>query len=1282
MNTRSSSTTTTSTTTTTTTTTSSSSSSSQLLKETAETNDARSTARTCHRTSQCCDVIDQRHTVRAILGPSTELYRLEDFLRRYVPAVSSLLLSTIKEEDSSSSSFRRSDDNFLLWETVVAPLPTCQPIAMPPPQPPPPRRRTHPPVWSQPTTLPCASKQDDYDTLSLADGTSCNSHALRMLIRKDQSLSSLVDDVIGTLVQRRERLRHQHKMLKHSNHCHHHSSSAAAASCLDGRNVLCQGYVMASDHDTHPYHSSHSSSYGYRNVQPSHTLPRNVVLVQVNNTVDYCKHSRLFRWLHDRLGDVIVRMLLLHTSIFVPIVVDSTDKDDQSKEEAGRHHHHDCVSSLNYMQLTGPPVQAKALETKACETATKAVVTAFTRRRRKRKRKQRAPPITQTKQQPPLEPSVGVCRTTKVVPKQEPLLSYNIIPKHLHPQAIVPKNGLYYSNAYVPKVGLPTNHILNAAPHAHEAAQLLAEIFDLTRSSKRNKKQRHRQQWHRLREQGVPLCAELLRRHRACPYGRLLERYGPLPENLVKKKKGDETDHNDDANVLTLPDVVTADTPSHGVLSFLQAVLSRVLPREWLGSSHNWDQLLDHHVATLVKLRRPEQIANKMLMHGMRVTHIPWLFANPKNASRSDHATAELLLLRFLRWLFANFLVPLLSSIFHITETEFTGRRVLFYRKPVWSIFRALTMTKLLQQQYTEITANEARQRVEQQQMGFSRLRLLPKTTGVRPIATLCKRENLLLLLQPPTTEPKTRRRIAAGKAAVLNDTDILAGVEPPRKKQKRCQGLSTNQILNDAFAVLQYEYSQNQDAFGAGIHGLHYFYPRYRRFIQELKPRERPEARIYFGSVDIHHCYDNIQQDELLRVVKNILTEDEYLIQRHHVVYPYESLNRVVSRRLHQVGPPEEFTPFYRTVHELAQQHQRSVFVDGVSCSLSQKEALMAQLKEHLTSHLVAVRGRYGDRYLVQRTGIPQGSVLSTMLCNFYYGSVERKLLSDCFGKPKATTASQHSLLVRMVDDFMLVTTDQTKLRTFLGTMSVGEPALGVSINKEKTRVSVKVSLANTDGSTSDLEVDSTTAKVGLFPWCGMLFDVCTGEVRVDYSRFSDGKGGNNLNVDRTNNPGERFATHMKNFVRPRCLPVLFDSLINSFDTQVINFCQLSAFAAVRTAEYLQASQMILTLLNNSSFLLDTIQSTLLYAFNVISVRLKQAEAKFDLKRSVAEWLGWKAFLHVFDHTHSLTRLTLLVREKLDGLNCNRSKNLLALANQALKEMQVDILLSTKPKA
>jgi len=69
-----------------------------------------------------------------------------------------------------------------------------------------------------------------------------------------------------------------------------------------------------------------------------------------------------------------------------------------------------------------------------------------------------------------------------------------------------------------------------------------------------------------------------------------------------------------------------------------------------------------------------------------------------------------------------------------------------------------------------------------------------------------------------------------------------------------------------------------------------------------------------------------------------------------------------------------------------------------SINCQIAKKDGILALIKEHLSNHVVVAKRRFGPQLLVQDTGIPQGSVLSTMLCNFYYGDVEKQFLEGVF--------------------------------------------------------------------------------------------------------------------------------------------------------------------------------------------------------------------------------------------------------------------------------------------
>jgi telomerase reverse transcriptase len=71
------------------------------------------------------------------------------------------------------------------------------------------------------------------------------------------------------------------------------------------------------------------------------------------------------------------------------------------------------------------------------------------------------------------------------------------------------------------------------------------------------------------------------------------------------------------------------------------------------------------------------------------------------------------------------------------------------------------------------------------------------------------------------------------------------------------------------------------------------------------------------------------------------------------------------------------------------------------------------------------------GKSFYRQKVGIPQGSVLSTVLCNIFYADLEQKKLP--FLK------DQDGLLLRLIDDFMFISMNRDHAAQFLQYMHDG---------------------------------------------------------------------------------------------------------------------------------------------------------------------------------------------------------------------------------------------------
>lgn len=87
------------------------------------------------------------------------------------------------------------------------------------------------------------------------------------------------------------------------------------------------------------------------------------------------------------------------------------------------------------------------------------------------------------------------------------------------------------------------------------------------------------------------------------------------------------------------------------------------------------------------------------------------------------------------------------------------------------------------------------------------------------------------------------------------------------------------------------------------------------------------------------------------------------------------------------------------------------------------------------------------GNDYYRQMVGIPQGSVLSALLCSFFYGDLERQRLPfardpsnvKCFHCSKWIYADILQELLRLIDDYLFITTSLSQAKHFLDVMKKG---------------------------------------------------------------------------------------------------------------------------------------------------------------------------------------------------------------------------------------------------
>lgn len=1208
-----------------------------------------------------------------------------------------------------------------------------------------------------------------------------------------EPVPSIVDDAVWTLVQRRERLKRQRRQRRGtgaeggvtaasgtaalSPHSSRTDPDITPSFFLEGKNALTHGFIASQEGD------DLSATFG----GTTSRMRLGVACTHPNESVAFWKSSPVVRQLHVIVGDEMLRTMLLQTRVMLPL--STASKIDKSmlpprrgRDEGTSEERIDFRG--NYLLLCGPPLNAASRSLRAeraldsskrkrcgkdmarfCESDGIVLEVRHPKPKKRRRRNIVRPAATAG----PVTVSATILRHQS---------------KKMGPNDSISRFPLFYFDSYIPRVGLPKSHAFEQCRSQQGLFEvLLKSTFDLGLQNK-NKQRSLRK---RLIRRFPTICDGILQGHKRCDYARILERYCSVPFSKGPVQN-DEDSHS-------LARLAQAFTPRDHVASFLGAILRRVFPLEFWGSQGNFASMLAS-VHAFVHLRRKERMANKCIMEGIRITKMKWLYdasgptdlhgnnrgikphryKNPRQ--RSNHEAVSRLSLQVLRWVFRGFIIPLLRSNFYVTETEFSAQQIQYYRKPIWSRFRSLALKKLLlkqnqhhQEHFAKVSFTETRNILlaNARQMGLSRLRLLPKSTGVRPIAQLSRRQNHFKILVPPTTTSdadvsstshsvpsgKKRYRVVGPSKDAPADTKrspqtisdhLLLSSMVAKQTLPQSDGptrIPTNLILGQVFDILRYECGQKDRPFGAGMDSLAYFYPRYHSYIARLKLKcgsyDRRPLNLHFGSVDIEKCYDRMNQDCLLRLVQKLVARSNYFVEQLKLDKCEFSRTpaRVSSTSTHYkklVRPLDQYSALHTGRHPLIESSKSTVF-DVFKCSVADRAKILALVREHIKSHMVITSGRYQHKILLQTSGISQGSVLSTTLCNLYYGFVEKVMFKSQMNGPcpnDETNSVENEnpyssaeavdetddLMARFVDDFIFISPNKCSLWNFLAQTCRGMPDLGAQINPDKSLVSadmtvqVKVNkpsgdinaFAGTTSSSTSFPVCNRKNRRGavLFPWCGLLFDTETGEVHMDYERFHGGRIRDSLTVDFDGNEGKKMRARMQSFVVPRCLPILYDSTINSFESVVTNFYQMMLLTAAKTAEYIRTQNTHRFAstgkkpseftLRNVDYLIKCIHELPTFAHWSIKKILKslcpsKRRAKFSIQFRLASWLTWEAFYHVFSYLLDFEKLagriqseSLPASSSFAKLSQEKAEQIRTVVSKALEDFKLRRIISKNP--
>ncbi|CAE1228151.1 TERT [Acanthosepion pharaonis] len=693
-----------------------------------------------------------------------------------------------------------------------------------------------------------------------------------------------------------------------------------------------------------------------------------------------------------------------------------------------------------------------------------------------------------------------------------------------------------------------------------------------------------------LASQLKPLLQKLIKNHRSCHYISLLNYHCPIAVTKAKlqrraslnkistnhSKENINTSPKKSAGVKVIKRLITKrrkasiqmlldDYVLHKqVYRFLRACLLRLIPVELLGSKHNVTILLKN-VKKFISLGKFEKLCLGQIMNGMKVSACGWLRKIPSLSWRCH------LLCQCLVWIFFNIIMVIIRGFFYVTETSHYRNRLFYYRKPVWLHLRQLAVQNFLSKGMLKPIKHEEvfQKMVKGVCLGVSCLRFLPKKKSFRPIINM-----------------------------------NCANLKSLPKK------LPIKQQVSGLFYIFNVIKEKYPDLMGHSVFCIDEIYKKWRTFVMK-RQQTKDKRPLYFVKIDIQECFNFINQDLLKNIMRDILdmVGEDFIIRKYAKIFCIEG--KLKRSFFYEATVESEHNPNFKNYIQHVKDKKKlgnSVIIDKVLYDHMKFDEIIKKLHCHVSNNVV----KLDSHYYTQTQGISQGSVLSTLLCNIYYGHMENKMLK----------LDSDALMMRMVDDFLLVTPQKSTAFRFLNKMLNGIPLYNCSIQPEKTLINFAYDHKTYGKLPQILETE-------MLPWCGLLIDTKSLNIKRDYSRFSGLGISDILTVNLTPQMAANLCHKILKCINPKCLAIFVDKKINGITTIACNVFNLFYLAAYRFHVFILRLITKQQTLDSAQFFFRIIHYIADQFFKLVKTKMKQINSvqSYPLSKCENKWLCFMAF-------------------------------------------------------
>ncbi|KAJ4971046.1 hypothetical protein NE237_004145 [Protea cynaroides] len=724
--------------------------------------------------------------------------------------------------------------------------------------------------------------------------------------------------------------------------------------------------------------------------------------------------------------------------------------------------------------------------------------------------------------------------------------------------------------------------------------------------------------------------------------------------------------------------------PKRQVVSFIWAVCRNIVPPDLLGAPSNL-RALRRNISKFISLRRYECFCLRQCMHGLKTSSFSFLcekflccFSNhivkddlgrganictgSNGVNNANGILKNKVFESWIYWFFNCLVVPIVYANFYVTESEQGRQDIFYYRKPVWEEVTHTAIALLEKQSYRLLDDASFRNILSKRAFGFSKVRFCPKEHGVRILANL----------RAPSKVP-IHLSLKSQSRGIQEKVNFHSKLVKCHSKPVKCVHFkSVNNVLRDLHVVLKGIKVKCPEKLGSSVFDYTGVYRKLCPFLVGLKNGSGSLPRLLVVICDVSKAFDSVDQDKLLTVMKDVIFSDEYLVDEYSQVFCAKKSLRFCSN---QILSDQNISNGVSnvTATSFSSNALHSVIFNQVSSRYIRKEELYRNLEEHVKRNVLQIH----KKFYLQEIGISQGSILSSLLCSYYYGDMEKNVLFPFLDKihdphifgangnlPIECNAENGSssvqdgiisqspkhILIRFIDDFLFISTSKKKAAGFFSRLKRGFREYNCSMNGKKFCMNFD---ADQISRFSSNRVYIGEDGISFLPWSGMLINSCTMEIQADYTRYLNVHLGSTLTVCWQDRPGRHLKAKLCDYTRTKCHPIFFDSNINSAAVVRLNIYQTFLLCAMKFHCYVCDLSSICSL--QAVYYSNIIQNSFRYMYKHIrrSMRAISVGSNFcpilHLEKEEVDWLGLHAYIRVLKKKQSRHReLLLLLRSKL----------------------------------